>query len=72
VVHPATVVVELYAGDVGRSSLTLDHRMYVKGQPELVGQGDVKMVWIDVSTQRPIPVPDSVRIAMGKEPFESA
>ena len=43
--------------------------MFVKGQPELVGQGDVKMVWIDVSTQRPIPVPDSVRIAMGKEPL---
>ena len=69
VVHPNTVIVELFAGDVGRTSLSLDHRMFVKGQPELVGQGDVKMVWIDVSPQRPIPVPDSVRIAMGKEPL---
>jgi len=72
VVHPSTVVVELIAGDVGRTSLTLEHRLYVKGQPELVGYGDVKMVWIDVSTQRPIPVPDSVRVAMGKEPLTAS
>lgn len=66
--HPATVVVRLYAGEVGRSSLVLEHEMYVKGQPELVGHGDVKMVWIDVESQRPVPVPDNVRVAMGVTP----
>ena len=65
--HPGTVVVELYAGVVGRTSLTLEHKMYSKGSPDLVGYGDVKMVWIDVASQRPIPVPDSVRAAMGAE-----
>ncbi|HDZ57373.1 MAG TPA: acyl-CoA thioesterase [Pseudomonas xinjiangensis] len=67
--HPAVVIVELYPGEVGRSSLTLDHRMYVKGRSEPVGHGDVKMVWIDVGTQKPVPVPDSVRVAMGYEPL---
>ena len=69
VFHPGVVVVELYGGVVGRSSLTLQHKLYVKGSPELVGYGDVKMVWIEVANQRPIPVPDSVRVAMGAEPL---
>lgn len=67
--HPATVMVELHAGEVGRSSLTLTHKMYVQGNAALVGHGEVKMVWIDVASQRPIPVPDNVRVAMGFAPL---
>lgn len=67
--HPATVLVELYAGEVGRTSLSLAHRMTVEGDPALVGHGEVKMVWIDVASQRPIPVPEKVRVAMGFAPL---
>lgn len=67
--HPSTVVVELHAGEVGRTSLTLKHQMYVQGNTALVGHGEVKMVWIDVASQRPIPVPDKVRVAMGFAPL---
>lgn len=63
--HPATIVVELYAADVGRSSLTLTHKIDVAGDAALIGHGEVKMVWIDVASQRSIPVPDKVRVAMG-------
>lgn len=67
--HPATVMVQLYAGEVGRSSLTLKHQMYVQEVAALVGHGEVKLVWIDVASQRPIPVPDKVRVAMGFAPL---
>lgn len=68
--HPATVQVELYAIEVGRTSLTIGHRMLVKGEEGQAGYGDTKLVWIDVASQRPIPVPDRVRVAMGYEPVE--
>ncbi|PKM05072.1 MAG: thioesterase [Gammaproteobacteria bacterium HGW-Gammaproteobacteria-6] len=67
--HPATVLVELHAGTVGRTSLSLEHRLFVEGSSELVGYGEVKLVWIETATQRPVPVPDKVRIAMGQEPL---
>ncbi len=70
--HPGTIIVELYAGVVGRTSLTLEHKLYIKGQPDVIGYGDVKMVWITVDNQRPIPVPNSVRLAMGAEPLDEA
>ena len=70
--HPGTIIVELFAGVVGRTSLTLEHKLYIKGQPDVIGYGDVKMVWITVDNQRPIPVPNSVRLAMGAEPLDEA
>lgn len=66
--HPAIVQVELYAIEVGRTSLSIGHRMLVKGQAGEAGFGETKLVWIDVASQRPIPVPDSVRVAMGYAP----
>lgn len=67
--HPASVVVELHAGEVGRSRLTPKHNLYVQGNAALVGHGEVKMVWIDVASQRLIPVPDNVRVAIGFAPL---
>ncbi|MCY1282523.1 Thioesterase-like superfamily protein [compost metagenome] len=62
VVHPATVIVELYAGSVGRSSLTVEHRMITAEDPDtLYGEGHCKMVWVDYQANRSIPVPDSMR-----------
>ncbi|AYF86268.1 thioesterase family protein [Pseudomonas sp. JS3066] len=66
VVHPATVVIELYAGAVGKSSLVLEHRLSTLEAPAtLYGEGHCKLVWIDHATDRSVPVPDDLRLAMG-------
>lgn len=66
VVHPATVVIELYAGAVGNSSLVLEHRLSTLEDPHtLYGEGQCKLVWIDHSTDRSVPVPDDLRRTMG-------
>ncbi|MDH4555486.1 acyl-CoA thioesterase [Pseudomonas sp. BN417] len=66
VVHPATVVIELYAGPVGNSSLVLEHRLSTLEDPEtLYGEGHCKLVWIDHDTDRSVPVPDDLRRALG-------
>lgn len=68
VVHPATVVIELYAGPVGNSSLVLEHRLSTLEDPEtLYGEGHCKLVWIDHDTNRSVPVPDALRQALGAD-----
>ena len=58
VVHPAAVIVELYAGTLGRSSLVLEHRLFTEADPEvLYGEGFCKLVWINHSENRSVPVP---------------
>lgn len=62
VVHPATVMVELYAGAVGRSSLTIEHRLSTLEDPRTTyGQGHCKLVWVEHASNTSIPVPDDVR-----------
>ncbi|MOA48029.1 hypothetical protein D3C78_1707170 [compost metagenome] len=68
VVHPATVVVELYAGPVGNSSLVVEHRLSTQEDPAtLYGEGHCKLVWIDHDTDRSVPVPDALRQALGAD-----
>lgn len=62
VVHPATVIVELYAGAAGRSSLVLEHRLYTEGDPGvLYGEGACKLVWIEHAQNRSVPLPERLR-----------
>ena len=66
VVHPATVVIELYAGAVGRSSLVVEHRLTTLEDPHNgYGEGHCKLVWIDHASNRSVAVPDKVRQVMG-------
>ncbi len=66
VVHPATVVIELYAGAVGNSSLVVEHRLGTLEDPDtLYGEGHCKLVWIDHGTDRSVPVPENLRQVMG-------
>ncbi|BAN49327.1 hypothetical protein PCA10_35950 [Metapseudomonas resinovorans NBRC 106553] len=66
VVHPATVVIELHAGAVGNSSLVVEHRLSTLEDPRtLYGEGHCKLVWIDHGTDKSVPVPDDLRLAMG-------
>ncbi|MDG9927477.1 MULTISPECIES: acyl-CoA thioesterase [unclassified Pseudomonas] len=69
VVHPATVVVELYAGPVGRSSLVVEHRLSTLEDPQsCYGEGHCKLVWIDHGGNVSVLVPDDVRRVMGVDP----
>lgn len=71
VVHPATVVIELYAGAVGNSSLVVEHRLSTLEDPTTIyGEGHCKLVWIDHATDRSVPVPNELRLVMeaGKQP----
>ncbi|MGQ7958076.1 acyl-CoA thioesterase [Pseudomonas sp. SP16.1] len=62
VVHPATVVVELFAGTLGRSSLVLEHRLSTLEDPHAIyGEGYCKLVWIEHASGRSVPLPQHVR-----------
>jgi acyl-CoA thioester hydrolase len=63
--YPADVVVELFADRVGGTSITLGHRIASADGATLYCDGYVVVVWIDRTTQRPIPLPAAVRQAMG-------
>lgn len=60
--YPAQVFVELYAERVGNSSLTLGHRIVGK-DGQLYADGHSVLVWIDIASGRPVPLPDAVRAA---------
>ena len=65
VVHPATVVIELYAGQLGRSSAVLEHRLTTLEDPSAVyGEGFCKLVLIDHAENRAVPLPERLRALM--------
>ncbi|WP_430930263.1 acyl-CoA thioesterase, partial [Pseudomonas aeruginosa] len=59
------VVVELYAGKLGTSSLVLEHRLRTLEDPQgTYGEGHCKLVWVRHAENRSTPVPDSIRAAI--------
>ncbi|MBL0951774.1 MAG: acyl-CoA thioesterase [Pseudomonas sp.] len=62
VVHPATVVVQLRAGAVGRSSLVIEHSLSTVEDPlTIYGEGYCKLVWIDHDSGKSVALPEHVR-----------
>lgn len=62
VVHPATVVVQLRAGAVGRSSLIIEHSLStVEDSLTTYGEGYCKLVWIDHDSGKSVALPKHVR-----------
>ena len=60
--YPARVFVELLTQRVGNSSLTLGHRI-VGEDDRLYANGHSVLVWIEMASGRPVPLPDAVRAA---------
>jgi acyl-CoA thioester hydrolase len=61
---PATIAVELRAQRVGRSSVTLAHRIVEAADASVVySEGTVAMVWMDRATGRGATLPAVVRAA---------
>ena len=59
VIYPATVLIRSSLHSLGNSSLIMDHDLY---QNEvLMAQGTSKIVWVDYTQNKSIPIPDKIR-----------
>lgn len=59
VVYPATVTIRSSLHSPGNSSIVMDHDLY---QNEiLMAQGLSKVVWVDYTQNKSIPLPESIR-----------
>ena len=59
--YPATVIVKVYGGEPGRSSLMTWYELFVEGDDRLFAEGAAKIVWMDNATNRSAPLPDRIR-----------
>ena len=58
IVYPSDVDVRMFIGDAGRTSFGSYYDLIVDGRR--VADGAARMVWIDRTTGRPVPIPSSV------------
>lgn len=61
VVYPATVIVEMFAGEPGRSSVMTWYELRVEGDDRLYAEGSSKVVWMSHTTGKSVPMPDELR-----------
>ncbi|MER2553779.1 MAG: acyl-CoA thioesterase [Thauera sp.] len=59
--YPATVVIKMYAGDPGRTSVMTWYQLFVEGDERVHAEGAAKTVWMDMRTGKSAPIPDNVR-----------
>ena len=58
-VYPGDLEVRMYLGDPGRSSVGSFYEIWHDGQK--FADGAAKIVWIDIASGRPVPLPDRIR-----------
>lgn len=58
---PDTVHVTTSAVKLGRTSLTLQHRIVSEASGEVAAEGESVVVLFDYEAQRPVPIPDGIR-----------
>lgn len=59
--YPATVVIKMYAGDPGRTSVMTWYQLFVEGEERVYAEGAAKTVWMDTSTGKSAPISAQVR-----------
>lgn len=59
--YPATVIVKMYAGEPGRSSAMTWYELFVEGDERLYAEGASKVVWMDMGTNKSVPLPEGLR-----------
>ncbi|NTV10223.1 MAG: acyl-CoA thioesterase [Zoogloea sp.] len=59
--YPATVIVRMYAGEPGRSSLMTWYELFVEGDDRLYAEGASKVVWMDPRSGKSVPIPEDLR-----------
>jgi acyl-CoA thioester hydrolase len=59
--YPATVIVKMYGGEPGRTSVMTWYELHVEGDERLYAKGAAKTVWMDMRTGKSAPLPDKIR-----------
>lgn len=59
--YPATVVVRLYAGEAGRSSVMTWYELGIEGDERRFAEGAAKVVWMDPASGKSVPLPELLR-----------
>lgn len=62
--YPATVVVRLYAGAPGRSSVMNWYEIGIEGDDRVFAEGSAKVVWMNHLTGKSVPLPESLRATL--------
>lgn len=62
--YPATVQVNVYAGEPGRSSVMTWYELYLEGDDRLYAEGAAKVVWMEPRSGKSVPIPDTLRDAV--------
>ena len=60
-IYPDTMLVAASVRSIGRTSLQMTHIIYSTVQQSVAAEGESVIVMFNYTTQRPTPVPDSVR-----------
>lgn len=63
--YPGVVEVRMYAGHLGRSSVPTTYEMRIEGDARIYAEGAAKVVWIDPTTGKSVPLPESLRRLIG-------
>ncbi|MDY6957029.1 MAG: thioesterase family protein [Pseudomonadota bacterium] len=67
--YPGDITILSRTFRVGRTSMTME-QIIVQGEGELVATSRSVMVWFDFKSQRPVPVPDSLKSCLRR--YEAA
>lgn len=67
VTYPATVLLEMYAGEPGRTSVMTWYEMRVEGDDRLYADASSKVVWMDHATGGSVPLPREIRALFDAE-----
>ena len=61
ITYPGTVDCRMFCGHPGRSSVPTWYELRVAGEERIYAEGAAKLVWINPSTGKSIPLPDALR-----------
>lgn len=59
--YPGTVETRMFAGAPGRTSFMTRYELRLIGDERVRAFGTAKMVWTDIASGRPVPLPDVLR-----------
>ena len=59
--YPADIEVDLFAGDIGRTSFQLINTLSIAGETAPAAIGEFVIVWFDYRTNKSMPVPATLR-----------
>ena len=59
--YPANIEVDLFAGDIGRTSFQLVNTLTITGETAPAAIGEFVIVWFDYRSNKPVQIPSTLR-----------